>query len=295
MTQPDIPFPAGGAATTATAQTVMTGWSIEATLPKPAEIEGLASRLDRGAAVFLSTLPHVSLDRQIETARIVADNGLDPVLHIAARYYATRTELVGYLARANREAGAARVLVIGGDLDRPRGEFDSALDLIRSGLLADYGVRRVGIAAYPEGHPTLAGATLAAALEDKLAALADLGHEAEIVTQFCFDPGPVLAWLKDFRARQPAVDVRIGMAGPTSAKTLARYALRCGVNTPFQGIGRKLTMASQLLRTVTPDGIVGALDRELGSMDGTGGISAHFFSFGGIEETAAWALARAAA
>lgn len=264
---------------------LMSGWSLEATLPRAAEIEALAHRLAPGHEVFLSTLPHVTLDQQIETARRVRAAGLEPVLHIAARYYASRTELVGYLARANREAGADRVLVIAGDLDRPRGEFGSALSLITSGLLADYGIRSVGIAGYPEGHPKIADSVLADALDAKLAALATAGLEARIVTQFSFAAAPVAAWVDTLRQRWPTVPVRIGLAGPASATTLVKFAMRCGVVGPLGGLGQKLSAAGRLVRTVSPEPII----RELAAaLPADPGVAIHLFSFGGLQKTVDW-------
>jgi len=49
----------------------MGGWSIESTLPKKSEVEKLPELVPAGTEVYLSTLPHVSLDQQIETAHIV--------------------------------------------------------------------------------------------------------------------------------------------------------------------------------------------------------------------------------
>ncbi len=89
---------------------VMEGWSMEATFPTAAEIENLAALIAPGTEIYLSTLPHVSLDQHIDTARMVRANGLEPVIHVAKRYFTTRTELAGYLARANREASVDHML-----------------------------------------------------------------------------------------------------------------------------------------------------------------------------------------
>ncbi len=63
---------------------IIDGWSIEATLPRLNEVRTLAQLVGPDKEVYLSTLPHVSIDQQIETARIVRSEGLDPVPHIAA-------------------------------------------------------------------------------------------------------------------------------------------------------------------------------------------------------------------
>ena len=270
---------------------VIEGWSIESTLPKKSEVEKLAELVPAGTEVYLSTLPHVSLDQQIETAHIVRVNGLEPVLHVAARYFATRTELVGYLARAGRETAAENMLIIGGDADRPNGEFDSALSLIKSGLLNDYGIRRIGVAGYPDGHPKISSDALIEALGAKIETAQAAGIAPHITTQFCFEAAPILAWLKDIRERWPDVPVKIGIAGPTGFKTLLKFAVRCGVNTPRTGIAQKLTMASKIAKTFSPGDLLDDLDTGLGQIGG-GKLSAHFFSFGGLEKTATWIAGR---
>lgn len=267
----------------------MDGWSLEATLPKPEEIEALAGLLAPGAEVYLSTLPHVTLDRQIETARLVRAAGLTPVPHLAARYFASAKEVADFLERVVAEAAVRQLLVVGGDLDPPRGAFASGFDVIDSGVLGAFGIERVGIAGYPDGHPKIADPVLAEALDAKLDAARAAGFAVEVVTQFCFQAGPILRWVERLHARRPDVPVRIGLAGPASFKALVRYALRCGVGMPMDGIGNKVAMASRLVRSVSPGPIVQELDAASVGRGATGRVSAHFFSFGGLERTARWA------
>lgn len=268
----------------------MRDWSLEATLPKPDEIERLAGLVGPGKQVYLSTLPHVALDQQLETARIVRSLGLEPVPHVAVRYFAHRSALAGYLARVVREASVSRVLVIGGDLDTPRGEYHSSAQLIESGVLAECGIQSIGVAGYPEGHPQIAPDVLETALAAKLEAARAPGIDIHVVTQFCFSAESIIAWVAELRQRWPDVPVKIGLAGPTKAKALLKYAMRCGVKAPLGGFGRKLAMASQLVRAVAPDDLVEEIDAAALDQTGGGGLSAHLFSFGGVERTTRWAL-----
>lgn len=273
----------------AQAVSVMDGWSLEATLPKPEEVEALAGILAPGAEVYLSTLPHVTLARQIDTARRVRAAGLEPVPHIAARYFAAPKDVADFLEQMVGEADIRRLLVIGGDLDPPRGPYASACDLIDGGVLGAFGIERIGFAGYPDGHPEIAGTVLAEALDAKLDAAQAAGFEVEVVTQFCFQAEPVLRWVGALHAGRPSVPVRIGLAGPASLKALVRYAMRCGVGMPLDGMGKKVAMAAQLMRSVSPGPIVDALDAASVGRVATGRVSAHFFSFGGLERTARWA------
>jgi methylenetetrahydrofolate reductase (NADPH) len=224
---------------------------------------------------------------------VLRANGFEPVLHVAARYFATHTELVGYLARAGRETGAENMLIIGGDADRPNGEFASALSLIESGLLSDYGIRRIGVAGYPDGYPKISSDALIKALGAKIETALASGIAPHITTQFCFEAIPILAWLKDIRERWPDVPVKLGVAGPTGLKTLLKFAVRCGVNTPRTGLAQKLPMASKIAEAFAPGDLLDDLDTGLGQID-SGTVSAHFFSFGGLEKTASWIADRLA-
>ena len=271
-------------------RSIMSDWSIEATLPRPEEVEILAQLVRPGTEVYLSTLPHVSLDQQIETARIVRASGLEPVPHIAVRYFFNRSELSGYLDRVVGEANVSRCLIIGGDLDIPRGEFDSTVQLIECGLLPDFGIQRIAVAGYPEGHPKIAPAILQRALMSKLELARCLGIEVQVITQFCFSSDAIISWVAEFRRRWADVPVRIGLAGPASVKALLKYAARCGVKAPLSGFARKFSMMSQLARSIAPDVIIRDIDAAAVRLQGGSNLSAHFYSFGGLERTTRWAI-----
>jgi methylenetetrahydrofolate reductase (NADPH) len=147
----------------------MTGFSIEATRPSAADIAALAG-LGRGTRVYLSAVPNSPAENSIDAAVQLRTAGLEPVPHIAVRNFANDGALDSFLARLNGEAGVETVLVIAGD----RAEFGSfrcALDAIDSGVLRWRGIRAIGIAGYPEGHPRIGGDELHRALTEKIAAV----------------------------------------------------------------------------------------------------------------------------
>ena len=53
-------------------------------------------------------------------------------------------------------------------------------------------------------------------------------------------------------------------------------------------------MASRIARSASPAGIIEALDAAMPGEGRAGAVTAHFFSFGGVERTARWALDAAA-
>jgi methylenetetrahydrofolate reductase (NADPH) len=260
------------------------GFSIEATRPSAADIAAL-SVLRRGARVYLSAVPHRPADEALAAAVQIRAAGLEPVPHIAVRNFPSVEALDTFLAALNGEAGVETVLVIAGDRTEC-GPFRRALDVIDNGVLRRRGIRSIGVAGYPQGHPRIGNDELNRALADKIAAAEAIGLAVEIVTQFCFDAGAILDFVARVRGFGLEHRVRIGLAGPTSLTALMRYASRCGVRASAQGLARRSGLMRQMFALATPDDLIRTL-----ADAGPAEIVPHFFSFGGIPATARWATA----
>jgi methylenetetrahydrofolate reductase (NADPH) len=80
--------------------------------------------------------------------------------------------------------------------------------------------------------------------------------------------------------------VRIGLAGPASIATLARYAVRCGIGHSIGALVHHRTSIARLVTESGPESVV----RELAAADwrGLGVNGIHLFSFGGLVRTARW-------
>jgi methylenetetrahydrofolate reductase (NADPH) len=266
------------------------GFSIEATRPTAAEIDVLAALVPRGTRVYVSAVPTRPPQEVLDSAIRLRAAGFSPVPHVAARMFATTAAFDEFLAQLTSKANVERLLIIAGDRDRPAGDLRSSLEVIDGGLLQRRGIKEIGIAGYPEGHPRISQHDLDRALMDKIAAAEATGIKVHIVTQFCFDGAAILQWirrLRDFGLEHP---VRVGLAGPTSLAALLRYARRCGVRASIEGLARQSGLARQLFAMTAPDALVQALaqarsDRSLGM------VKPHFFAFGGIAATARWASA----
>jgi methylenetetrahydrofolate reductase (NADPH) len=269
------------------------GFSIEATRPRPGDYEAFASALPAKSRIYLTAIAGHPNSELIEAAARLRTRGFEPVPHLAVRNLVSRAALDEMLSRLGADAGVRHVLVIAGDGDRAAGPFNSAIEVIETGLLQRYGIEEVGIAGYPQGHPRLTTETLERALLAKIEAAEQTGLRVHIVSQFAFDPADILNWLARLRDLGIAHPVRIGLAGPTSLATLLRYAQRCGVRASVHGLTRQAGLIKHLLGTTAPDGIVRALAEA--SADGRfGRLGVHFFSFGGAVATARWAAAAAA-
>jgi len=262
----------------------MAGFSIEATRPSDADIAAMAL-LRRGTRVYLSAPPNRPVDESVAAAIRLRAAGFEPVPHLAVRNFGSVAAFDDVLARLTAEAGVDSVLVIAGD----RGEcgpFRRAIDAIDSGLLRRRGIRTVGIAGYPQGHPRIGDEELDRALAEKIAAAEAIGLIVEIVTQFCFDAQALLDFIARLRAFGFDHRLRIGLVGPTSLAALLRYASRCGVRASAQALARRAGLMRQMFALTTPDDLVRTLAEAAPA-----GIVPHFFSFGGIAATNRWARA----
>jgi methylenetetrahydrofolate reductase (NADPH) len=259
----------------------MEGFSVEATRPSDADIAALAV-LKRGSRVYLSAVPNRPAEESLGAAIRLRAAGFEPVPHIAVRNFGSMAALDDCLARLNGEAGVAHVLVIGGDR-AGCGPLRRALDAIDGGTLRRRGIRTIGIAGYPEGHPRIGEAELNRALVEKIAAAETTGLTVEIVTQFCFNAGAMLDFIARLRAFGFDHAVRVGLAGPTSLGALLRYATRCGVRASAQALVQRSGLVRQMFAMATPDDLVRALAKEAPA-----GVTPHFFSFGGVPATARW-------
>ena len=263
--------------------------SLEATRPSEAEIAAFAAVALPGTPVYVSAVPSRPLAEQIAIATRLHARGFEPVPHLAARNFASAMALDDFLARMVDEAGVRRLLVIGGDRDAPAGKFHHAIEVIESGLPQSRGIREIGIAGYPEGHPRVAAGEIDRMLAAKIEAAAATGLAVHIVTQFAFSPEPILAYVARLRDNGIEQPVRIGIAGPASVATLMRYAAICGVAASARALARNAGLAKHLFGRAAPDAILRAL---AGAR--LGDVAPHVFSFGGLGATARWAAGVAA-
>jgi methylenetetrahydrofolate reductase (NADPH) len=277
----------GSPLATTSVASLLEDFSVEVTAKDGVKLAQAHDLLLPGTRISVTYLPGEAAEGRVETAELVRDMGFVPVPHISARRVPSSEELENFLRALEGRAGLDRAFVVAGDLAQPLGPYDDALAIIRSGLLAKHGIRRVGIAGYPEGHPDIPQERLWQALRDKSAALQDLGHEPIVTTQFAFDSERVLGWIEDVRALGLDSTLRIGVPGPASVRTLMRFAARCGVGTSAKVLKKYGLSITQLLTTAGPDRLVTDLAAGIGPQHGD--IRVHFYPFGGVRATVLWA------
>ncbi len=276
------------AAAQAGSQTLANGYSVEA-LPRQLRAnDALAGLLPRGTAVYVPCLAGSEFSETVAACRTAQDAGLIAVPHIPARALRSRDELDHNLA-ALGEVGIEAALLIAGDNPEPAGPFDSSLDIVCSGYLEKYGIRRLGFAAHPEGHPFASADVLHRAMAEKLRFAKATGSEVWFVTQMAFEAGPVFDWLDHIRASGLDARVRVGVPGPAKLRTLLSFAMKLGVAKSARAFSQKPETARLLFGRWTPETLLRDLDyyrqqkKPHCAIDGI-----HVFAFGGLGDAANW-------
>lgn len=248
-----------------------------------------------GTRINVTFLGNEDLEMRVAAAKAVREMGFVPVPHISARRLKSRQQLEEFLGRLQEVDAAGHILAVGGDPAQPEGPYNDSLSLIRSGVLHEFGVREVGIGGYPEGHPDIPTETLWRALEEKSAALRDQGLDTVIFTQFTFDTDPVADWIAAVRAKGVSAPIRVGTPGPAGIKRLLGFARRFGVGANAMIVKKYGFSLTNLVGVAGPDNFVNDLAALLAdhSAGGTPGlrtqVGLHFYTFGGLSETAGWA------
>lgn len=266
-------------------QELAVGASVEVMPRQLPATDALARLLPRGATVYVPFPPKARRGQTIEACARLLQAGMQPVAHLPARSLEGPRELASWLTGL-ADAGVDSLMLVAGD-GTPKGPFPDTLGVLDSGLLAEFGFRRLGVTAYPEGHPTIAGDALERALWYKAEYAAETGTEMWVVTQFVFSPEPALAWLRKLRDVGPRLPVRIGMPGPAKASTLLAYAARCGVGVSAKALSRRPAVA-RMLGGWSPNAVVRGLARERAGDAKTPLAGIHLFAFGGLTAAAEW-------
>ena len=252
-------------------------------LPPP---EVLADLLPRGTAVYVPYTPKGRWPDTISACRLAVAAGMRPVPHLPARSVRSRENLSERLS-ALVETGADSLMLVAGDRATPAGPYTDTPALLDSGLLAEHGLRRFGVASYPEGHSLVGTADLEEALRRKIEYARSTDSEIWLVTQFVFSADPALAWLARTREVGLTLPVRIGVPGPVALRTLITYAVRCGVRASARALRRHPAVA-RLAGRWSPTPVALALARHLARNEKEKAVDIHLFTFGGLGDAAEW-------
>ena len=184
------------------------------------------------------------------------------------------------------------LLVLGGGAPEPIGTYHSAIQLFETGVFQKNGIMHCGIAGHPEGNPDITKihgeAMLLKALKEKQAYLDGNGITGHIATQFLFEAGPVAEWAAGLRSEGIHLPLHVGIPGPATIKTLAKYALMCGVGNSARFIRKQALNVMQLLTVNAPDEFIEELATISAAKPDLKIAAPHMYPFGGFDKLFDW-------
>lgn len=261
--------------------------SIEINLQDLKDLNASRKFLDPGTRVLVTFLPKQQWSESVATCRSLADAGLTPIPHIPVRLLSDADMLKQVLASLMDKGRAQEVLLLSGDYPHPHGPYACVEDVLNTGVLKQFDLRRVCFAGHPEGHPHVSLQEIRRAERAKALGAAASGMEVSLMTQFFFEAAPFLQWANDIRAAGVRARLIGGLVGPTKLSTLFKFAVRCGAGPSVRALGARPAAFTKLLGDHGPQNVL----RDLASAQATAtadfhGI--HLFCFGGFLRTCEW-------
>ena len=245
-----------------------------------AGVEDQVAYLPPGATVTVTASPTRGLAPTIVLAERLAAQGLRVVPHLAARLVRDRAHLAGLLQRLEA-SGIRDVFVPAGDAPEPVGPYAAAVDLLRE--LADVGhsLDGIGITGYPESHAFIPDDETIRAMAAKAP------YATHIVSQICYDPATIAAWVAAVRARGIELPIYVGVPGAVDRARLMRISLRVGLGDSVRFLRKQTGVVARLMAGYTPDDLVVRLAPLIADA-ATGLAGWHLFTFNEIAKTEQW-------
>ncbi len=269
-------------------QSFVAASSTEVTPHDEKVLDEMARILPAGFPVYVANTPKTSPDDVVRVALRIQELGLTASPHVIARRVVDAQRLRDRL-RVLAAGGVQQVLLVAGDVAIPNPAFSSTLELLESGVVQDAGIRRVGVAGHPEGHPVVPDEVLWQALERKQALARAQGLTMHIATQFGFDARALAAFEQGLSSRGISLPIHAGVAGPTPFTKLLKYAAHCGVGASLRAVTGNALSLGRLPHLVTKSDemLIGVYRAKQVNPDSRI-FAPHFFAFGGVLETARW-------
>ena len=263
-------------------------FSLEIAPVAASKIAFFSDILPADTPVFVPILPGAALADNIPLVARLAQDGMRPVPHIAARRLGSFGELDDALSRFREAAKIRDILVIAGDPSTPVGPFGSSLDVLESGAIEKHGLERVFVAGHPEPNPAIPTKTARDFLVEKNTWARETGIAVEVATQFSFSAETILTWEREMRDAGNTLPIRVGLAGPTKPATLLKFAAMCGVRASAGFAAKTGLKLTKLASERAPDDVITGMAKAIAGDPESKITGLHLFTFGGFAKSSAW-------
>ncbi|MET4804882.1 methylenetetrahydrofolate reductase [Limibacillus sp. MBR-115] len=269
----------------------LTDFTIETTPGSAVKIPDYREHLREGTKVAVTFLPGSDFADTVKTSKKLKDEGMVPMPHFAARSIPSKDAFADYLKQLQDDVGIAHVVALAGAVEKPLGPYESSMALLETGLFEEHGIQTIGIAGHPEGSPDISDSDLASALAWKNDYARSSSAKLYIVTQFCFEAEPILAWEKRIRNAGNALPIHIGLPGLATIKTLVNHARACGIGPSMNFLVRQARNVAKLMTVNAPDKLTLDLAQHVASNPECLINKVHMYPLGGLRKSAAWSYA----
>jgi len=249
-------------------------------LPLDGIEEQVLEHLGTEVKVTVTASPRKGLEATLDLSERLARAGYPVVPHLSARLIRDRVHLEETLARL-RAAGVRELFVPAGDATEP-GEFAGAAELLTAmgPLRAEFD--DIGITGYPESHHLISD-------EETIQAMFAKAPMATcIISQICFDPAVIAAWIAEVRRRGTHLPIWIGLPGSVDYSKLMRISMNIGLGESARFLRHHGNWISRLVtRQFKPDPLLRGLGPTLA--DPVANVAGfHLYTFNEVARTERW-------
>lgn len=244
-------------------------------------VENAFEFIPKNAKVSVTVSPTKGIDTTLTLSETLTDY-LSPeqiTPHVSARLVESKDHVKHILERI-KGMGMSEIFVVGGDAAEPAGPYKGSYDLVKAIRDVDTDIR-LGITAYPEGHPSIPDDVLAEDLAKKAP------YAQFMSTQLCFEGATIQKWLEQTRASGVDLPVQIGLAGVVDIIKLTQIATRIGVGDSLRYLSKHAGKVFQLMGGYKPNDLLDELTPIFG--DPNYNVEAfHVYTFNQLEKTERW-------
>ena len=270
----------------------ISGYSIEVIPKTVAKTDSFGDILPKNTRVYLAHLKDENIAQMVAAAKRLSFEGFTVMPHIPARVIKNQAMLSDWISMYQNEAGVDEALLLAGGSNEPKGDYDSSIQLIESGLFDRAGFKRLHIAGHPDGNKDIDPGggikNVSKALSWKHKFFQRTDAKMAIATQFCFDANVIKKWADDIKEDGIDIPIHIGIAGPAKLQTLLKFSVECGIGSSMKILTKRAKDMTKLLLPYKPTQILMELAEHKAKDPKFNIEQVHFFPFGGIKQTSDW-------
>ena len=235
-------------------------YSIEV-MPRTAEkIENFRDLLPKNTRVYIAHIEGTPIEDMVATAKRLAEEGFPTMPHFPARIIKDKATLNEWISRYQGEAGVNQALILAGGVSKPHGEYESSMDLLKTGLFDKANFKNIHIAGHPEGNKDIDpdGSTnnVDSALNWKQNFKNATDAKMAISTKFGVDANTVMSWACNLKKDVIDFPIHIGISGPAKLQTLLKFSIQCGIGPSMKVLTKRAKDSTKLLLPYKPTEIL---------------------------------------